>query len=93
VIVASSQLGAEALEGVDQPGAAIALALARGPSTKLLAARGVFAELLAVGHGHELAGWAELVARQHLLEHLQPGISQGELAVSTLLRTMSLDRS
>jgi len=49
VIVASSQLGAEALEGVDQPGAAIALDLARGPSNKLLAARGVFVELLAVG--------------------------------------------
>jgi hypothetical protein len=45
----------EALEGLDQPAAAIAFDLARGPIHKLLAARGFFAELLAVGPGLSLS--------------------------------------
>jgi len=80
---APRQLRAAARERVDQPAAAVALDLARGPVNKLLAAGGLFAELFAVRPGHEPAGCAELVARKRLLEHLQPGVSQGELRVAS----------
>jgi hypothetical protein len=93
VSISPCQLGAEALERVDQAGAAVALDLTRGPINELLPQRRLLAKICSVCRGHQHPGRPVLGARQHFLKHLQPGIAEGELAVSTLLRTMSLNRS
>ena len=70
------QQGTEALEGVDQPGAATAPDLARDTIDVLLPQRWFLAEVLSVGLVDQYPGRAVRGPQQRILEHLQPGIAE-----------------